>query len=333
MERKRQRHRLGRRILSGGISFLLAGSLSACAPKPWAQVDCFAMDTYHVLQADADEAVLRKAEQRLNELEQVFSRTRAEAELAKLNAAGSMAKDEVSEELWTVLSASKTFAEETDSAFDPTLGCLVDLWDVGSQTPHVPDAQAIQKAQTACGIDKLLLGETVTLKDGMQLDLGAIAKGYAADQLAELLRQEGVENALLSLGGNVYAMGSKDGKPFRVGIADPRREEQLLGSLTVQDEAVVTSGDYQRYFEQNGVRYHHILDGQTGAPAESDLMAVTVVAQSAMRADAYSTALFVLGVEEGLALVEQDDTLEALFVQKDGSITLSSGLQNRFVKR
>lgn len=333
MERKRHRSHIRKRAVAGGIAALLLGMMTACAPHAWAKTECFAMDTYNVLEADADPSVLHAAAARLNELEQIFSRSREDAALYRLNTAGTLPRQELPEELQLLLEESKRLCAETQGAFDPTLGVLVDLWNVGGETPRVPEAEAIRQAQGHCGVDNLSLGDTIMLANGMQLDLGAVAKGYATDLLADQLREDGVENALLSLGGNVYTMGSKNGKPFQVGIADPKEPAQLIGKLSVGGgKAVVTSGDYQRYFEADGKRYHHILDVQTGAPVDSGLSAVTVVADSGLLADAYSTALFVLGKERGLQMVEADDRLEAIFIETDGTVTCSSGLEDVFTR-
>lgn len=290
------------------------------------------MDTYNTLSADADPAVLTAAVQRLNELERVFSRNREDATLYQLNEAGAAETATLPLELQELLKQSQLLCEETKGAFDPTLGVLVDLWDVRAEQPSVPQEAEIVEARKHCGIETLSLDDKqVILQDGMQLDLGAIAKGYVTDLLVEQLRADGVKHALLSLGGNVYALGDKNGKPFQIGLADPKNPSKLLGKLLLQNRAVVTSGDYQRYFEADGKRYHHIVDPKTGHPADSGLAAVTVVAQSALLADAYSTALFVMGQEEGLRLVEADERLEAVFVTRDGTVTCSSGLQETFV--
>lgn len=333
MEGKQHRSLLRKRGLAGGIAAILLCGMTACAPREWAKAECFAMDTYNILEAEADQSVLDAAVVRLNELERIFSRNREDAVLYRLNAAGNLPREDLPEELQFLLEESKRLCSETGGAFDPTLGVLVDLWNVGGETSQVPGAEAIREAQGHCGPDRLSVGETIALADGMQLDLGAVAKGYATDLLADQLRDNGVENALLSLGGNVYTMGSKHGKSFTVGIADPKEPAQLIGRLSVGGgKAVVTSGDYQRYFEMDGKRYHHILDARTGVPADSGLSAVTVVADSGLLADGYSTALFVLGKERGLEMVEADDRLEAIFIETDGTVTCSSGLEDAFVR-
>ena len=171
-------------------------------------------------------------------------------------------------------------------------------------------------------------GNTVTLPEGMMIDLGGIAKGYIADELAAFLREQGVTSADLNLGGNVITIGRKpDGTAWRIGVQNPHgsRDESIL-ILNLVDATVVTSGNYERYFELDGVRYHHILDPETGYPVSNGLASVSIITQSSMYADALSTACYVLGLEEGMALIEELEDVEAIFITEDLEIHYSSGV-------
>lgn len=166
----------------------------------------------------------------------------------------------------------------------------------------------------------------------MQLDLGGIAKGYAADVAASIIKEHGNQAAIINLGGNVYAYGEKaNGDSFKIGVQNPFSPRgAYLGILSVKDQTVVTSGTYERFFEQDGTVYHHILDPKTGYPVENNLESVTIVTESSMSADALSTMTFVLGLEKGLNLVESLDDVEALFITKDHQLYASSGFLNNF---
>ena len=173
-------------------------------------------------------------------------------------------------------------------------------------------------------------GETVALPDGMELDFGSVAKGYAGQKAAEALRAAGVTSALLDLGGNIQTVGSHDGQPWRIGITDPEDPQSYLGVVTVEDEAVVTSGGYQRYFEENGVRYWHILDPATGQPARSGLSSVTIIGSDGGLCDGLSTALFVLGLEGAADYWRQWGGFEAVLITDEGQVWITEGLEDRF---
>ena len=172
---------------------------------------------------------------------------------------------------------------------------------------------------------------TASLPDGVEVDLGSVAKGYAGDVLTGLLKANGVKSALLDLGGNIQTVGTKpDGSSWRIGVRDPEDENGYIGVVSVSDKAVVTSGGYERYFEQDGVRYWHILDPETGAPARSGLASVTVVGDSGLLCDALSTALFVMGLDRALEHWRTYRDFEAVFVCEDGSVTVTAGLEDSF---
>ena len=234
----------------------------------------------------------------------------------------------ISDETDELLHSALTISERTGGAFDPTVYPLVRLWGFTEATQRVPSQDELQAALSHVGIENIDAQDGFAeLKNGAQLDFGGIAKGYAAERCSSILQASGVEAALLALGGNVQTVGSKpDGTPWAIGIADPAQPEQSLATLRFTGSlALVTSGGYQRYFEKDGVRYHHILDPKTGMPAQSGLASVTVLAQSGTLADALSTALFVMGLDKATKFWRASDDFEAVFIMDNGEIYATAG--------
>ena len=313
-----------KRILA---AFLLLLCLAGCTPQPKSYTaDFFAMDTFMSItaygedeQAAQDTAV--QLEQRINALEPALSRTREDSDLYRLNHADG-AVCEVSEDTYAAIEAAVQFAEWTGGAFDPTMAPLTDLWGINTDHAHVPAQAEIDAALTHVGYQNIeLLGNNqVRLLNGAQLDLGGIGKGFATDAAAAML--DGTQGVLATLGGNIGAYGenpNRDSGNWVVGIADPDDNAAFIATVEVRGLSVVTSGDYERYFEQDGKRYHHIFDPATGYPADSGLRSVTVIDESSTRADALTTALFVMGLEEGMAFCGQND-IAAVFVTADKQV-------------
>lgn len=313
-----------KRILA---AFLLLLCLAGCTPQPESYTaDFFAMDTFMSITAygEDEQAVQDTAvqlEQRINALEPALSRTREDSDLYRLNHADG-AVCEVSEDTYAAIEAAVQFAEWTGGAFDPTMAPLTDLWGINTDHAHVPAQAEIDAALTHVGYQNIeLLGNNqVRLLNGAQLDLGGIGKGFATDEAAAML--DGTQGVLATLGGNIGAYGenpNRDSGNWVVGIADPDDNAAFIATVEVRDLSVVTSGDYERYFEQDGKRYHHIFDPATGYPADSGLRSVTVIDESSTRADALTTALFVMGLEEGMAFCGQNDIV-AVFVTADKQV-------------
>lgn len=307
-------------------ALLVLLSLTGCAGREYS-ASFYAMDTFMSITAyggGAQQAV-SEAEQYINGLEAKISRTRENSEISELAAGRPVS---LSEDTAGLLDTALTMAERTDGRFDPTVAALSDLWKIGKEGERVPEKKEIAQALSTVGYEKVRLdGETAQLTGGTKLDLGGIGKGYAADQTAALLREKGIGRAVIALGGNVYVLGSssKD-KGWKIGITDPDKQEEYVAALEVSDTSVVTTGDYERYFERNGKRYHHVFDPATGYPAETDLRSVTVVNEVSAQADALSTALFVMGYEEAERYCEQND-IAAVFIRKDHTIRTSPALE------
>lgn len=242
---------------------------------------------------------------------------------------------EVSSQLCDILEQTLELAEDSQGAFEPTMGKVIRLWDIGGDDPEIPDEEELEALLDETGYENLIVNaRQVTLKGGASLDLGAVGKGIGCDAVMDYLKnQEQVSGMILNLGGSsVMAYGEKnDQSPWRVAVRDPRDEDNgYLGAVTLEGgEFLSTSGDYEKYFIENGKRYHHILDPDNGYPVWNGLTAVTVICSSGLLADGLSTACFVLGVEEGTELLEKYDA-EAMFVDEDHHIYLTSGMRERF---
>lgn len=260
----------------------------------------------------------------------------SDSEIAALSTTPTVLSDDV----FTLLSDSKAFSELSGDAFDPVLGALADVWQI--QEPEVreaPSAGTVAEALSHSGNDLLMLDEETKeawlTDEEAGVDLGASAKGYLGDLATEFLKERGVTQALLSLGGNIVAIGDKNGAGYLIGVEDPFDQSQdPIAVLTISDKSAVTSGDYQRYFEDaEGNRYHHILDPKTGYPADSGLSQVVVVSDSSEEADMLSTALFVMGKDRAIEFMktyDPDHDIGLIFTEKDGTVSVSDNLKDIF---
>jgi len=271
------------------------------------------------LAADAAFAEMRR-------VEDLFSSQRPKSEIAQLSAASGPFK--VSKETARLLQLGQRIARLSDGAFEMGLGRLIRLWGIETDKPRVPTEQQIREVLERIGPEDLQIDGTIVRKADpeLQIDLGGIAKGYAVDRAIDVLGEGGLRSAAINAGGDIKLLGDRNGQPWRIGIQHPRKPGAVLTTLPLADRAVVTSGDYERFFIQDGTRYHHIFDPVSGRPARL-CQSVTVVAADATTADALATAAFVLGPIKGLKLLEQQDGVEGLIVTATGEVVQTSGLQ------
>ena len=286
------------------------------------------MDTIITLTAYTDdEEILNDALKECGRYDRLLSRTQEDSDVWRINHAEGKPVT-VSDDTITILKTALQVSEMSDGAFDVTIAPASTLWDFTSGAAVLPDADQLKTAAEKVDYTKLSIeGNTVTLPKGMMIDLGGIAKGYAADKVKEYLAGRGVESAILSFGGNIVAIGLKPGsKPWKVGIRDidGGPADYMLISKNFGG-STVTSGIYERGFDLDGVRYHHLLDAETGWPVQNELASVTIFSESSMLGDALSTAAFVLGPEKGCELIESLDGVEALFIARDRTVTETSG--------
>lgn len=278
---------------------------------------------------------LKATEGEAQRLEELLSRFLPGSDIARVNGSAGIKREKITEEAFAVLFRAAEFSRICHGFFDVTIGPLVDLWDYKNAVCAPPEAKIKQMLSLVDHSCLTLDPKDLTAmlkKPGQSIDLGGIGKGYASDRFMEVFRRYGVTSAYSNIGGNVSTLGAKpDGSPWRVGIRHPRNEGSLIGAVCVSGQAVVTSGDYERYFvDRDGKRFHHILNPVTGCPAESGLISVTVVAESAMTADALSTALFVAGMDRGLPLLEKFPGAEAALVDSDLRVYVTRGLKRHF---
>jgi len=254
--------------------------------------------------------------------------------LTAINDAAGTGAVKADPELLDLITAALGTSEQTKGAFDPSVGVLSRLWSFSGGEPHLPDQSEIADALTKVGGNRIHIDRsagTISLPvKGMALDLGGIAKGYALDRSAKVLKDRGITSALVNAGGDVLVMGEKEpGKPWRVGVQDPRNPREVMAVVAVKDRVIMTSGDYERFFIKDEKRYHHILDPKTGYPAEG-VQSVTLVATGGMRAEPLGATVFVKGVAEGLAYVQSLGDIEAMVVDGNGEVHMTPGASTLF---
>ena len=258
------------------------------------------------------------------------------SEASMINEKAGISYVKVSPETFYVIERGKYYSSLSDGHFDISIGPLVQLWGIGSEGAKVPSQKEIDTALSKIDYNKILLNKADSsiklAEQGMIIDLGGIAKGYVADEIAKYLKSKGIKSAIIDLGGNVYALGAKSGdNPWSIGIQNPFEPRgKHIGVLKLKDKTVVTSGVYERFFEENGKRYHHILSPFTGYPVENSLASVSIIADKSIDADGLSTTIFSLGLKEGSVLIETLDGIDAIFVDIDSNVYVTSGLKSSF---
>ena len=284
--------------------------------------------------------------EKINQIENLMNTSIPNSEISKINQNAGIKPVKISSDTFTVLSCAKEIAKLSDGAFEPTIGNLVELWNInaiindetGSILPQIPSQKEIENALSKTDFNQLVLdkeNQTAFLKkSGMKLDVGGIAKGYATDCIVKILQTEKVNRALIDLGGNIFAFGYKDEAkqiPWKIGIKNPQNP---LGNpievVECENSSIVTSGIYERFFEYDGEIYHHLLSAKTGFPENNDLLSVSIICNNSMLCDALSTACFILGKEKGSDLIKKineensisipHDFIQYVFVLEDGTV-------------
>lgn len=299
-----------------------------------ASAQVFAMDTYMSLKAygkNAQKAV-DDAKTEIERLDKLWSAVDKDSEIYQLNQKKTM---KVSDETLELIKFAKKKSEQTGDAFDISIYPIVELWGFPTQKYKVPSEEEIQNLLKYVDSQKIKIDEktnTVTLEKNMKIDLGGIAKGYTSQRIAKIYKKDGVKSGVISLGGNVQAIGKKtDGSRWKVGIQSPDDTESMIGGYEAADEAVITSGAYERYFEKNGKRYHHIIDPATGKPSEKDLKSVTIISKNGTLSDTMSTTLFVMGKDKAISYWKKhNNEFNMILVDKNDKIYISQGIKDHF---
>lgn len=268
----------------------------------------------------ADEAI-NQAFTEIRRIENLFSAQDNQSPIWKINN-GKDSIFRVQPEVYNLLILCDSITKSTDGCFDVTIGNLLNIWGFHTENPHLPTALAIDSGLKVSGWNNVnLLGNcTILKKNSIRFDFGAIAKGYAVDKAIAVLETLGIKEALVNAGGEIKVIG----KDWKVGIQDPKNKSEIIEIISLDNNSVATSGDYEQFFEVNGIRYHHILDPKTGYPAKG-LQSVTIVNNSNTFADALATAVFVLGKERGMKLIETLNDVEGMLIDSEGNIYYSSG--------
>lgn len=316
---------------------LIALTTLGCQPKELYTEEAFKLHTlcqittYGKLQQSVYDEIWAA----MDKIDQTMSMTLAESEVKAINDAAGTSPVRVSDEVFEVIERALKHSDKS-ATFDITVGPLVALWGIGSDAPRVPSSQEIESVLPLIDYKLVQINpedKTVFLPTpGMKIDLGAIAKGHAADRAKEILVANKVKEAIVNFGGNILVIGSKEGnKPWQIGVQHPDQTRgAFFGVLPMVSKTIVTSGTYERFFEDQGIRYHHLLDPKTGYPVNNGLLSVSIISDKSIDADAMSTQIFGEGLESGMAFIESTEGIEAIFVTDDLKVYVTSGLKNEF---
>jgi thiamine biosynthesis lipoprotein len=334
--------RLPRALVPAVLALLLTCCSRASSGDPLSKTELNLLGTVCTITVYGGKpSDLEDAFARIRDIDDRMTVSRGDSEVIRVNTAAGIRSVTVSADTYSVIKQGIAFSVLGNGVFDITVGPLVKLWGIGTEGARVPAAAEIRDALSRLDYRAVHLKdagpEVFLAKPGMGLDLGAIAKGYAADEAARLLKARGVPAALINLGGNIVAGGRKpDGSPWRIGIQDPEKPRgDSIGYIETAPVSVVTSGIYERYFVSDGIRYHHLFDTRTGYPVQNGLLSVTIVTGSSMIADGYSTLAFALGPEKGRAILEHspDDVgavVGAVFITENRDVYVTPGLRSVF---
>lgn len=283
-----------------------------------------------------DESILDNVFKKVKELESTLSINENGTLVDKINESAGIEPVKVDYDTYTVIKKGLEYAKLSNGLFDISVGPIVKLWNIGLPEAKVPTQEEIDSKIPLVGYSDVELNEeesTVFLKKhGMMIDLGGVAKGYTADVISDMLTEEGVKSAIIDLGGNIFAHGTKvDGSTWRIGIQNPFSDRgDIIGTITVKNKSIVTSGIYERYIEKDGIKYHHILSPKTGYPYENEIVGITIISNKSSDGDALSTSVFAMGVEEGMKFVNTQEGIDAIFVTKDNQIYITDGIRDIF---
>lgn len=321
------------------LILLLFLNLKACSlnTEPISQSGfCMGTIVNITLYDKTNESIFKKIFEEINILEKKLSLNISSSEINKINKNAGASPVEVSDSTFEIISKSIEISKISEGSFDVSIGSLVNLWGIGSDSAKLPSEEEIISCLNLINYKNIILDQStksvLLKKEGMILDLGAIAKGYIADIIKNILIDEGVTKAIIDLGGNIFVLGEKDkNSPWTIGIQNPFENRGTpLGTLKVSDKSIVTSGIYERFLEVDGIKYHHILNPKTGYPYNNDLASVTIISPKSIDGDALSTAAFSKGLNAGLSLINSLDNIEAIFINKNKEIYLTNGLKDNF---
>ena len=291
--------------------------------------------TLHNVKESDSEKILKECGDILLNIDNTMSKTRNNSDVSKINENAGEEYVKISNDTFEVIKKAISFSDISNGVFDISIGPVVDLWGIGTDNARVPNKDEITEKLALVNYKDISINEktkSIKLnKKGMEIDLGGIAKGYAADKIVEYLKSQNIDSAIINLGGNVFILGEKAKDiPFKVGIQDPTSEGGTsIGNIAVSNKSVVTSGIYERYLEKDGTIYHHMIDPSTGYPFENNLSSVTIISSSSIVGDGLSTTTFGLGLEKGMELIESLNNTDDIFITKDKKVYTTSNLKGK----
>ncbi|MDU5337297.1 FAD:protein FMN transferase [Enterococcus sp.] len=334
-------------LLFSGCSINKSNEEPKLIDQPYSS-EKFALGTYIRIRVfdEKKESALDDAFEKIDELEEKISINNdsesedISSEVNEVNQNAGIKPVIVSNDVYNMFKIAKQYSQETSGGFNLVIGSITQLWRIGFDDARVPDQLEIQEALTKVDFEKVILNEenkSIFLEEsGMILDPGAIAKGFIADEVAKVLKNNGVTSSIIDLGGNIYVFGdnpNSKNKLWTVGVQDPNQSRgTVVGTIEMTDRTIVTSGIYERNLKVENKVYHHIFDSKTGYPVENDIAGVSIITTNSMDGDILSTVLFTLGIKEGLRYIEEktDDNTEAVFISKDNKIFVTEGLEDKF---
>jgi len=308
--------------------------------KPEVMKNSYALGTIINLKAYGNKAekAIDEAIEKLNHIDDKMSAFKADSEISKINSnAGTLLEEIVSKDTYFVVKNAVKYSEILEGTFDPTIRPLVKLWSIGTKEEIIPEKFQIEETRKLVNYKDVILNEnknSIMLKQKKQaLDVGGIAKGFAADEVRDIFHKNNVKSALIDLGGNIFALGSKeDGTPWRVGIQNPFKPRgEYVGILSVKNKSVVTSGNYEKYFMKDGQRFHHIIDPKTGYPSQSKIISATIISDNSIDGDGLSTGIYILGIDKAMKIMETIAGVEAIFITEDKKIYKTSGVNKEIL--
>lgn len=282
------------------------------------------------------EMAINESIERLNNIDDKMSAFKANSEISRINLMAGVSAESVSNDTYFVVEKAIEYSKILEGTFDPTIRPLVKLWSIGTKEEKIPDKAQIKDIMNLVNYNDVILDEisnSIMLKNRNQaLDVGGIAKGFAADEVRDIFLKHNIKSALIDLGGNIFALGRKqDNTPWRVGIQNPFEPRgEFIGILSVTNKSIVTSGNYERYFMKDEKRFHHIIDPKTGYPSESKIISATIISNNSIDGDGLSTGIYIIGVEKALRIIEEIEGIDAILVTEDKNIYITSGVKEIF---
>ena len=307
--------------------------------KPYIVSEFYSLGTLNQLKVYGKNAkkAIEQSILKLSEIDDKMSVFKEDSEISKINKHAGNQPRIVSKDTYYVIKKALEYCSLSKGAFDITIGPIVALWGIGKKSARIPGINEIKEKLKSVNYTDIVLDKntsSVLLKNEKQeIDVGGIAKGYAADEVKNILIKNGIKSALINLGGNIIALGTKeDGSPYSVGIQDPfKARGKFALTISVINKSVVTSGNYERYFTVEGKRFHHIINPSMGYPSESDIISATIISDNSIDGDGLSTGVYIMGIHKAIKLIEEVKGVDAVFITKNKEVYATSGIRENFI--